>query len=313
MLKAWARIEWSSAMLMDSSGNLLPLQDAPLIPRIIAYLTDRFLMTVFTLIVVWFVTIILSTPFTASFFFDQLKFLFDLTKTFLSGENPFLRAAATIVATFTLTAVILGIYFFFVLPMAIWEYFQNGVSPGKKLFHLRVLNTHGIYPSFSQIFTRNFFKDLESSTGILFILCSKNRQSFTDIALGTVVVQDPTWTSELPTTFECLPSVLQKYEIQSLEDSLGLPAIRLPGQARFQVLLWQREMLSLLHSAPHQPRVVGHLADRLLKKLLLLFPELQDSSVAQAVNSADVQEKLALLAHLNQAIDREILCGKQKH
>ena len=313
MLKAWARIEWSSAMLMDSSGNLLPLQDAPLIPRIIAYLTDRFLMTVFTLIVVWFVTIILRTPFTASFFFDQLKFLFDLTKTFLSGENPFLRAAATIVATFTLTAVILGIYFFFVLPMAIWEYFHNGVSPGKKLFRLRVLSTHGVYPSFSQIFTRNFFKDLESSTGILFILCSKTRQSFTDIAMGTVVVQDPLWTSELPTTFESLPSVLQKYEAQISEDSLCLPAIRLPGQARFQVLLWQREMLSLLHSAPHQPRVVRHLADRLLKRLLLLFPELQDSSIAHAVNSEDVQEKLALLAHLNQAIDREILCGKQKH
>ncbi|MDR2384713.1 MAG: RDD family protein [Tannerella sp.] len=88
-------------------------------------------------------------------------------------------------------------FFAFYLPAVfyslLWEVFNNGRSPGKMLFKMRVVMQDGSTPDTAAYFMRwiLLFIDVWMSwIGILVILLNKNNQRFGDIAAGTMVIKE---------------------------------------------------------------------------------------------------------------------------
>jgi uncharacterized RDD family membrane protein YckC len=89
------------------------------------------------------------------------------------------------------------LFFTFYLPVIfysfLWEMFNNGRSPGKMLFKMRVVMQDGSTPSIGAYFMRWMLLFVDfwmSGTGALVILLNNNNQRFGDIAAGTVVIKE---------------------------------------------------------------------------------------------------------------------------
>jgi uncharacterized RDD family membrane protein YckC len=89
------------------------------------------------------------------------------------------------------------IYFFFFLPVIfyslLWEIFNNGRSPGKMVFKIRVVMRDGSVPSIGAYFMRWILLIVDvwmSCAGILVILLNNSNQRLGDIAAGTVVIKE---------------------------------------------------------------------------------------------------------------------------
>lgn len=75
----------------------------------------------------------------------------------------------------------------------LFEYFNKGQSPGKRIFKLRVVNINGSMPSFGSYLMRWLFRliDLDlfyAMPAIISILSTKNSQRIGDIVAGTTVI-----------------------------------------------------------------------------------------------------------------------------
>ncbi|MDR0835536.1 MAG: RDD family protein [Tannerella sp.] len=88
-------------------------------------------------------------------------------------------------------------FFIFYLPAVfysfLWEIFNNGRSPGKMLFNMRVVMRDGSIPSLGASFMRWMLQIVDvwmSYIGILIILLNKNNQRFGDVAAGTMVIKE---------------------------------------------------------------------------------------------------------------------------
>lgn len=75
----------------------------------------------------------------------------------------------------------------------LFEYFNRGQSPGKRLFRIRVVNVDGSMPSFGSYLMRWLFRLIDlgifyAMPGIISILSTKNSQRIGDILAGTTVI-----------------------------------------------------------------------------------------------------------------------------
>ncbi|MDR3269738.1 MAG: RDD family protein [Tannerella sp.] len=76
----------------------------------------------------------------------------------------------------------------------LWELFNHGRSPGKKLLGLRVVMKDGTAPSFNAYLLRWLLLAVDISLsqciGVLSILLTKNNQRIGDLAAGTLVIKE---------------------------------------------------------------------------------------------------------------------------
>jgi uncharacterized RDD family membrane protein YckC len=115
-------------------------------------------------------------------------------------------AAAEIVGRFTELAGLLSqdwaralaLLSYFLISMAYaiaLEWFWRGQTVGKRLFHLRVIDSHGFRLRFAQIAMRNLLRSIDMLplcylVGGLAALCSGKAQRLGDLAAGTVVIRE---------------------------------------------------------------------------------------------------------------------------
>jgi uncharacterized RDD family membrane protein YckC len=93
---------------------------------------------------------------------------------------------------------ILILYLLFLTPALfyspLWEFFNHGQSPGKKLLGLRVVMKDGSTPSLGAYLLRWLLLTVDlyffQCIGILSILLTKNSQRIGDLAAGTLVIKE---------------------------------------------------------------------------------------------------------------------------
>lgn len=76
-----------------------------------------------------------------------------------------------------------------------FEVFWNGQTPGKRLFHLRVLRSTGYPVTLADVIIRNFVRAIDLlpnfyAAGVITMMITKKAQRLGDLAAGTVVVKD---------------------------------------------------------------------------------------------------------------------------
>ncbi len=76
----------------------------------------------------------------------------------------------------------------------LWEVFNQGQSPGKRLMNIRVVKADGTTPSISSYLLRWLLFPIDAfltgGFGILSILLTKNSQRIGDLAAGTMVIKE---------------------------------------------------------------------------------------------------------------------------
>ena len=94
--------------------------------------------------------------------------------------------------------MMIAYYVIFLLPVLfyslIWELFNRGQSPGKKLFGIRVVMKNGTTPTLSAYLLRWLMLIVDiylfQCIGIMSILLTKNSQRLGDLAAGTLVIKE---------------------------------------------------------------------------------------------------------------------------
>lgn len=86
---------------------------------------------------------------------------------------------------------VVAIYLPAVFYSLLWETFNNGQTPGKRIRKIKVVNADGTTPNVGSFFMRwlLFGIDIFFGLGVLTILLSKNRQRIGDLAAGTMVIK----------------------------------------------------------------------------------------------------------------------------
>ena len=89
-----------------------------------------------------------------------------------------------------------GLYFLLLMSIwlynFLWETFNNGQSPGKRVMKIRVANRDGSCPSLGSFFMRWLLDMIDlgmGGIGLLFIALTKNSQRLGDLAAGTMVIK----------------------------------------------------------------------------------------------------------------------------
>ena len=75
----------------------------------------------------------------------------------------------------------------------LWETFNDGKTPGKKILKIRVINKDGSRPNLGSFFMRWLLGNIDigcSCIGLLFILLTKDSQRLGDLAAGTMVIKE---------------------------------------------------------------------------------------------------------------------------
>lgn len=76
----------------------------------------------------------------------------------------------------------------------LWEMFNNGQSPGKKIVNIRVVKSDGTAPTFSGYLLRWLLYSIDvtitGGLGIVVIIVTKNNQRLGDLAAGTMVIKE---------------------------------------------------------------------------------------------------------------------------
>lgn len=103
----------------------------------------------------------------------------------------FYRYFSSIEATFTVYALFCLPAFFYSF---LWEFFNYGQSPGKKLLGLRVVMKDGATPTMSAYLLRWLLLLIDiylfQCIGVLSILLTQNHQRVGDLAAGTLVIKE---------------------------------------------------------------------------------------------------------------------------
>jgi len=87
-------------------------------------------------------------------------------------------------------------FFAFFIPVVfysfLWETFNQGRSPGKMAFGMRVVMRDGTTPTIGAYFMRWIILMVDNMAwmGIVVMLISKNNQRFGDLAAGTIVIKE---------------------------------------------------------------------------------------------------------------------------
>jgi hypothetical protein len=147
----------------------------------------------------------------------------------------------------------------------LFEWLWRGQTPGKRLFHLRVMEVQGLRLQFSQIGIRNLLRAVDALPAFYFlggVACCLNRkcQRLGDIAANTIVVRHP---KIAPPEIEDL--IGTKYN--SLRDYPHL-------EARLRQTVTAPEAALALEALRRARSLDPHAAVPLLEKLAAYFKEL---------------------------------------
>lgn len=93
----------------------------------------------------------------------------------------------------TKIAYVLLLFFPVICYSLLWELFNHGQTPGKRLMKLRVVKTDGSSPSLGALIMRWMLWIADGPTlsflGIFVMLVTRNHQRFGDMAAGTMVIK----------------------------------------------------------------------------------------------------------------------------
>lgn len=86
---------------------------------------------------------------------------------------------------------IMAVYLPAVFYTLLWETFNNGQTPGKRIRKIKVVNTDGTTPTIGSFFMRwlLYGVDIFCGIGVLAVLMNRNRQRLGDLAAGTMVIK----------------------------------------------------------------------------------------------------------------------------
>lgn len=95
---------------------------------------------------------------------------------------------------FAILVFLIIIYVPVLLYSFLWEMFNNGQSPGKKIMNIRVVKSDGTAPTFSGYLLRWLLYNIDvtftGGLGVIVVIVSKNSQRLGDLAAGTMVVKE---------------------------------------------------------------------------------------------------------------------------
>ena len=133
-------------------------------------------------------------------------------------------------------------YVLFLLPVMfyslIWELFNRGQSPGKKLFGIRVVMKDGTTPKLSAYLLRWLMLIVDiyffQCIGMMSILLTKNSQRLGDLAAGTLVIKEKDFRKINVTLDEFRHLSINYRPIFPQAENLSLEQINLINQTLFR-------------------------------------------------------------------------------
>ena len=134
------------------------------------------------------------------------------------------------------------LYFIFLLPVILysllWELFNRGQTPGKKLFGIRVVMKDGTRPKLSAYLLRWLMLIVDvyllQCIGILSILLTKNSQRLGDLAAGTLVIKEKDFRKINVTLDEFRHLSINYRPVFPQAENLSLEQINLINQTLFR-------------------------------------------------------------------------------
>jgi uncharacterized RDD family membrane protein YckC len=254
----------------DHFGNSLEFEPASVPVRGIAYCIDRILLIAFWILIIYFLTKLADT--------SAGKSLAGSINHIDSMDHP--GVAVEILATIFLVLLIFLAYLLILLPIAMFEYFFNGRSPGKFLFGIRIESENGETPSFKQILVRSLLRDLEGLLGLVFIMATSYRQTFYDTLAGTVVVR---YRHKKNRPDPAAP----KY--------ISVNNFFLETKWHHHALIWQRHYRSIFAHAPASDGVRRYLVRQSAMKLAKEVPPMKKFIPDEDVKSDMIRTESVLL------------------
>ncbi|MDR0845560.1 MAG: RDD family protein [Tannerella sp.] len=169
------------------------------------------------------------------------------------------------------------VYIFFLLPAMfyslIWEIFNQGQTPGKRLLGIRVVMKDGTTPGMGAYLLRWLFLlvDVFVSYGLgtLAILLSKNNQRFGDMAAGTLVIKEKDFHKINVTLDEFKHLGTDYYPLFPQAENLSLEQVNLINQTLFR---YDNE----------RPRRIRELAEQ-VRTFLKINPAVNDEHFLQTI------------------------------
>ncbi|MDR2042455.1 MAG: RDD family protein [Tannerella sp.] len=155
----------------------------------------------------------------------------------------------------------------------LWELFNRGQSPGKKLFGLRVVMKDGATPTLGAYLLRWLFLLIDiylfQCLGLLSILLTKNNQRIGDLAAGTLVIKEKNYHHMNVTLDEFAHLGIDYRPVFPQAENLSLEQVNLISQA---LLRYDAER-------PQRIRELGAKARQFLK----INPPLNDETLLQTL------------------------------
>ncbi|NDV83059.1 RDD family protein [Bacteroides sp. 51] len=94
----------------------------------------------------------------------------------------------------TMGIIVIVFYLPVICYSLLWEMFNNGQSPGKKIVNIRVVKSDGTAPTFSGYLLRWLLYNIDvtftGGLGVIIIIITKNNQRLGDLAAGTMVIKE---------------------------------------------------------------------------------------------------------------------------
>jgi uncharacterized RDD family membrane protein YckC len=173
--------------------------------------------------------------------------------------------------------VILAVFFLFLIPALfyslLWELFNRGQSPGKKLIGLRVVMKDGTMPTLGASLLRWLFLLIDiylfQCLGLLSILLTKNNQRTGDLAAGTLVIKEKNYHRINVTLDEFAHLGVNYRPVFPQAENLSLE----------QVSLMNRTLFRYDAERPQRIRELGIMARRYLK----INPPVDDETLLQTL------------------------------
>ena len=168
-------------------------------------------------------------------------------------------------------------YVIFMLPVMfyslIWELFNRGQSPGKKLFGIRVVMKDGTTPQLSAYLLRWLMLIVDiylfQCIGILSILLTKNSQRLGDLAAGTLVIKEKDFRKINVTLDEFRHLSVNYRPIFPQAENLSLEQVNLINQTLFRY-------------DPERPVRIRELACK-VRQFLKINPPVSDEALLQTL------------------------------
>ncbi|MDR1745685.1 MAG: RDD family protein [Tannerella sp.] len=173
--------------------------------------------------------------------------------------------------------VIITVYFVFLLPVLfyspLWEFFNRGQSPGKKILGIRVVMKDGSVPGMSAYLLRWLLLLIDlylfNCIGIISIALTKDRQRLGDLAAHTLVIKEKDYRRVHVTLDEFNHFNADYRPFFPQAENLSLEQVNFINR-------------TLLHYDAQRPQRIHDLAAK-VREFLKINPSISDENLLQAL------------------------------